>query len=113
MATITQETRFDLARNELVRLTNARDQTLNCTGGELWITIDGDRRDIILTAGERWRIETRAPVLIMALKASTSTLAMANRQATRPCLADVRNRLAALLRWRCPPLAAFPCPTIR
>jgi len=111
MATITQEIRFDLGKNELVKLSDARDEVLNCTGGELWVTIDGDRRDIILTPGERWRIETPAPVVIMALKASTLTVA--HRQASRPRLANVRDHLVALLRWRCPPLAAFPSPLIR
>lgn len=108
MARVTQETRFDLAKNDLVTLSDARDEVLNCTGGELWITIDGDRRDIILTPGERWPIESRAAVIIMALK--PSTLRVAHRQASRSCIG---NRLASLLRWKCPPLTAFPGPMIR
>ena len=111
MATITQETRFDLAKNELVKLSDARDQVLGCTAGELWITVDGDRRDIILTPGERWRIESRAPVVVMALQASALTVA--HRQTSRTCIADVGNRLVGLLRWKFPPLAALPGAMIR
>jgi len=41
--------------------------SLRAIGGSLWITQDGDRRDIVLEPGEVFRIESNSPVLIGAL----------------------------------------------
>jgi hypothetical protein len=107
MATITQETRFELARRELVTLADARDQVLTCDSGELWITVDGDRRDIILGPGESYRIERAAPVVVSATRAATLTVAHTQAFAPRGSM------LASLLNWRFPPLAAFASALIR
>lgn len=111
MATITQETRFDLAKSELITLSEIPDHVLNCKRGELWITVDGDRRDIILAPGESWRIESRETVVITALKAST--LNVAHCQAYAPRMAGARSLLVSLLQWEVPPLSSFPSPLIR
>lgn len=111
MATITQLTRFDLARSELLTLSDIQDHVLSCGRGELWITIDGDRRDIILTPGETWRIESRVPVVISALRASTMSLL--HPPAGASFKERILNLVNAVSRREFPPLAGFPSPTIR
>jgi len=111
MATITQETRFDLVKHEAVTLSDAQGHVLSCRSGELWITVDGDGRDIILSAGESYRIDSRAAVVISALQACTVNVQ--HQQAFGPRVAGARSLLVSLLQWEFPPLAAFPSPLIR
>lgn len=111
MATLTQETRFDLARHDLVTLSAAADHVLHCRSGELWITFDGDRRDLILGAGASHRIDSNAPLVISALR--ESCLEVARQQAFSPRRAGAASLLVSLLNWEFPPLAAFPSPLIR
>lgn len=111
MATITQETRFDLAQHEAVSITRARGQRLNCDAGELWITVDGEAGDRILAAGETWTISSNAAVVISALKAST--LQVRHTQAIGSLADSARRVLCSLRAWEFPPLAAFPVQFIR
>ena len=48
---------WDLASGELVRLDGARGTTLRVTRGTLWITLENDTRDIVLTAGDSYTID--------------------------------------------------------
>lgn len=111
MATVTQETRFELARRELVTLTDARDHVLNCDSGELWITLDGDSRDIILGPGQSHRIDSAAPVVVSAIR--PAALNVRRRHDFGPRLAGAKNMLVSLLQWEFPPLASFPATLIR
>lgn len=111
MATLVQDTRFELAGRELVVLSEARDHELLCHDGELWITFDGDRRDLILGPGQSHRIDSRAPVVVSALKASTVSVRYAQPGDART--RSGRRLLFSLLHWEFPPLAAFPSPLIR
>jgi hypothetical protein len=43
---------------------------IECLSGALWITHDGDRRDITLSAGERHVVDRDAPLLVFALEAA-------------------------------------------
>lgn len=111
MATIVQETRFDLARRELVTLADVRDHVLTCGAGEVWVTMDGDKRDIILGPGESYRVERTAPVVVSATCAATLTVA--HREVFAPRAAGTGSMLVSLLNWRFPPLAAFASTLIR
>lgn len=74
MTTITQEVRFDLLKNELVRLSNARNHTLSCSDGQLWITQDGDALDVILASGERYTFQGSGQIAVSALKTSVLSI---------------------------------------
>lgn len=111
MATIVQYTLFELARRELVVLSDARDHELICTAGELWITQDGDGNDIVLGPGKSCRVEGKAPVVVSALQAST--LSVRHESADRARLAGARRLLYSVMNWEFPPLAAFPSTLIR
>lgn len=67
MATLAQATRFELDRRELLTLADARGDLLSCRSGEVWITFDGDRRDLILGPGDSCRIATAARVVVSAI----------------------------------------------
>lgn len=112
MATITQETRFDLAKHEAVTLTAARGHTLRCESGELWITIDGDRRDHILKPGASLQVERDAPVIVSALHDSALTARHRTPFGAR-AMGRACSVLVSLLNWEFPPLAAFPSTLIR
>lgn len=89
MNDIRQVRHIQIGLRELLVIDDARDQLLTCESGELWITQDGDRRDLILPAGQSWRIDRSGPLVLSAFKPAVATLDMAKR-------------------WRFPPLASFP-----
>ena len=62
---------WDLASGELVRLDGARGTTLRVTRGVLWITLENDLRDVILTPGDTFTIDREGLSLIEAQDATT------------------------------------------
>jgi hypothetical protein len=61
-------TRRALTVDTLARLADACNTRLTCLSGNAWITIDGDRRDIVLEPGDQFVVDSNQPVLIYALK---------------------------------------------
>jgi hypothetical protein len=59
--------RLRLCRREPAHLDDARDSVLTCVEGDLWITVDGDRRDIVLSPGESFVVESDEHVLVFPL----------------------------------------------
>lgn len=104
-----QVQRVHLERREMVVIDDARGQIIACESGELWITQDGDRRDIILTAGASWRIERRGPLVLSALEPSVASLRHpAGGPVGMPRRDGAASLLALIRRWRFPALASFP-----
>lgn len=60
-----------LDRRQTVELIDAAGVTAALLKGCLWITMDGDRRDIVLGAGESWTVERNGRTLLHAEAAST------------------------------------------
>ena len=112
MATITQETRLELASHELVSLSGMRGYTVSCESGELWITIDGDGRDMILPAGRQLSITSDAEVVISALKDTVFHLRH-RRPFGQRAMGRMRSAVVSLLNWEMPPLASLPSTLIR
>lgn len=106
MALITQVTRCELARRELLSIADARGDLIRCSTGELWITLDGDRRDVVLPAGASWRVEGDGPVVVSALQPSAFSVER-HQAAFTTGLPPFR------LGRGFPPLALFPSPLIR
>jgi hypothetical protein len=95
--------RLELRRGDTVRLDDAHGATVSCAAGCVWVTRDGDSRDLILGAGEKARIDGPGMVVIQAFE--TSRLAVA---ANALSLArDARNQAirAGALRARMEPAA--------
>jgi hypothetical protein len=57
---------WELAPGELVELDGARGTTLRVTRGTLWITLEHDVRDIVLTAGDSFTIDRGGLTLVEA-----------------------------------------------
>ncbi len=50
-----------------LRLTDIRGTRLRARDGTLWITIDGDHRDIVLEDGQQWVVDSPGVVMVTAL----------------------------------------------
>lgn len=66
----TDLSRLDLKTRELVRLHDAAGMTIACDSGSVWVTRNGDLRDVVLSAGERTEIAGSALVVIQAFEPS-------------------------------------------
>ena len=55
-----------LAKRDLIRLSDAA-HTVTCHAGSLWITQDGDSRDIVLEAGQCFTTEENTGTVVAAL----------------------------------------------
>ena len=114
MAPNTQETRYSLAKRELLALDRAKGYLLTCASGEVWVTTFGSPADIILSPGQSWRVEDGAAVVASALQ--SSVLAIAHPQAVTPRIAlrqMAESILLLLRRWKHKPLASYPSPLVR
>lgn len=60
-----------LARDELVRIENARGAWVRCAEGVLWVTQDKDRQDYFMGPGQALRIESNGPTLVHAMRRAT------------------------------------------
>jgi hypothetical protein len=56
-----------LHKNATLDVRNPMGVTVECIYGSLWLTHDGDCKDIILEAGQRYSSATRARLLVHAL----------------------------------------------
>ena len=64
----TRNARLPLTVGKLARLVNACNTRVTVVRGQAWITIDGDRRDIVLEAGEQFVIDSNRKVLVYPLR---------------------------------------------
>lgn len=62
---------WELAPGEHVKLDGARGTTLRVTRGTLWVTLEGDTRDIILTPGDSFAIDRGGLTIVEAQGSST------------------------------------------
>ena len=70
-----------LARDALLVLDDARDLTLAVESGTVWLTLEKDPRDVVLFAGQRFRIDRPGRTVVMAHTPATLQLARAPRHA--------------------------------
>ena len=63
---------LDLADDEVARLTDACDSRLEVTAGFVWVTVDGDRNDVVLGAGESFLVDSRDVVTVSALRGAAA-----------------------------------------
>ncbi|HVE51566.1 MAG TPA: DUF2917 domain-containing protein [Casimicrobiaceae bacterium] len=82
---------------DLLKLEDARGTTLRVHSGGVWLTQDGDQRDIMLSAGDAWTIERPGVTLAMARGATTLRVgeASANDAEFRMAMERWANRITA------------------
>jgi hypothetical protein len=56
-----------LPRGAFLRIEPAPGSRLECVRGHLWLTMDHDRRDVLLGAGEGFTLDRDAPALVGAM----------------------------------------------
>jgi hypothetical protein len=71
---------LSLAHQGLFSVADAADLQLTCREGSLWITLDHDARDIVLSAGESFLTPEHRRALVYALGPSTLSVSMAVAQ---------------------------------
>lgn len=62
------DTPIDLPHRAMLTLPDAAAVQIACRSGSLWITLDGDLRDFIVEAGERFVADTHRQAIVYALQ---------------------------------------------
>ncbi len=65
---------LDLQRYDILRLRDAAGVAVECRRGLLWVTQEGDNRDVIVSAGQNVRLSQDGVTLVEALESATLTL---------------------------------------
>ncbi len=68
----TQRAQLNLADDEVARLDDAFGSRLEVTSGFVWITVDGDRGDTVLGAGDSYVVGYDAVVTVSAIRGAAS-----------------------------------------
>jgi hypothetical protein len=80
-----------LQRNQVVKVHGGRGHAIVCHSGSVWVTQDGDPRDVILRAGDAFTLDRKGPVLVQAFAPGAISIT--------PAAAQTRaSRLAAFLK---------------
>jgi hypothetical protein len=94
---------LELRRGDTVRLDDAHGATVSCATGSVWVTRDGDSRDMILSGGQKARIDGPGMVVIQAFE--TSHIAVAANALSLARDARLRSIREGALRARMVPAA--------
>ena len=89
-----QRAQLNLADDEVARLHDACDSRLEVTDGFVWVTVDGDRNDVVIGAGESFLIDSKDVVTVSALRGAASLRVRANVGAGQCRAAGVSRTLA-------------------
>lgn len=57
-----------LGQDEILRIDGGKGSTVRCEEGALWLTQDGDLRDLFLEAGQHYALDRAGPALISAYR---------------------------------------------
>jgi hypothetical protein len=63
-----------LPRRSLLRIRGGRGAVLFIEHGEVWVTQEGDRRDVVLSAGAWFRLDRDGTAVVQASRAAAVTL---------------------------------------
>lgn len=56
-----------IARNEILEVKQPLGVTIECLEGSIWVTLDGDSRDVVLGAGQAFIVDRKQRTLLQAL----------------------------------------------
>ena len=80
-----------LKRRQVVKVRDGLGHSIVCDSGSVWVTQEGDPRDIVLGAGEAFTLDRRGTALVLAFE--PGAISITNTQARTRA-----TRLAGLLR---------------
>jgi hypothetical protein len=86
-----------LEHRQTIELIDAAGATAALEKGCLWITMDGDRRDIVLGAGQSWTVERNGRTLLHA--AAPSTLRITDRTVNQAQRTTLQRALTEITEW--------------
>jgi len=97
-----QRAQLNLADDEVARLHDACDSRLEVTEGFVWVTVEGERNDVVIGAGESFLIDSKDVVIVSAIRGAASLRVRANVGANQCRQASARvpvrpNRLQQML----------------
>lgn len=69
-----------LQRGQLLKVQGGRGHSIVCDSGSVWVTQVGDRRDIVLGAGDAFALERNGLALVQALEQSAIRVAPPRRR---------------------------------
>ena len=69
-----QTFQLELPAHTLLTLPDAAGLGIECSSGSVWVTLDHDPRDIVLSAGERYEADVHRRALVSALEPSSITV---------------------------------------
>ena len=91
-----------LLRNEQLRIEDGRDLLVHVWQGSLWITQEGDVRDILLQAGQSFRLDRDGTALVKCW--DDAVVALTSPHEARPAR-SIEVHAANLPAWKLRPLA--------
>ena len=100
MLLTTQRAELNLADDEVARLTDACDSRLEVTQGFVWVTVDGDRNDVVIGPGESFLIDSRDVVTVSAIRGAASLRVRGNVGANQCRSAAVTRSLVRPSRFQ-------------
>lgn len=95
MNTIPNQFDLSLAHQAMFEVTDAAGVQISCRQGSLWLTLDGDTRDIVIDAGESFVATEHRRALIYALAPSDLSVAMAPTGTPNTAAARLAGRARA------------------
>ena len=64
-------TEMTFTRNQIREVKTPLGVTMECLNGHVWITLDGDPRDVVLDQGQTFTVDRNQRTLVMALDEAT------------------------------------------
>ena len=96
MACFDYGTIIDLAPRETVNLPDMRGATLRVTRGTVWITQEGDPKDVVLRPGDTWTVE-RNGLTVLEAQGDVSFCVMGRR--IEPVITARASGVTTQSRW--------------
>lgn len=72
--------RFCLERNKVMKVRGGIGHTVFCHSGLVWVTQDGDARDIFLRAGETFTLDRKGPALLQGFEPGAISIVQSEAQ---------------------------------
>jgi quercetin dioxygenase-like cupin family protein len=69
-ATLTRISAQEIAKNAILEVKQPYGVTIECMEGAVWVTLDGDSRDVVLDAGQSFTVDRNQRTLLQALEAA-------------------------------------------
>ena len=63
-----------LKKNQLVKVRGGIGHTVLCHSGSIWVTQDGDPRDVVLGAGQVFTLDRSGPALLQAFESGSVSI---------------------------------------